>query len=1126
MNLRQLPRLLKIFAGVVGSFVVLVLGIVVAIRSPFVMNRILPPIQNRLEKDFNLKTKISQLSIDPFARVAVQGVSAEWTDPQMGKAKVDVESVLVSFSFWELLKRNLQVSAIEVVSPRISGELILPQSSESQSPSNPLPMIKNLLMNPPASVNLSSFSVRGLSMDVKVRQGKLLASAKLDGFSLTASLRLVMSQLNAGLKFSLGNASDSLGRIKLEAKNVAPDLPLVFLDSDLSLSGSADTELSFTDPASPFFSISGVSLDILARALQTNLKMSKAAQADVTLAELKVSSRLPEIMRLSLSDIYQLEKLSGEEFASQLPAKFPQLIKQISLSADAELQLKGLKAAARMPASGIDSAVRLNAELPLQIKLTPDEILVSSASDEIKLDVEELKLKGSAFQSLNQNIKTDILAGLRVNTPLRLSMKAPSLNRKNKLLDGARLVSLSLEPEVAWGIPSQKLVSAKVNLNHDANGLLGFKAESEIFVKERLFALMPALKTVADTLGQLRIQANLDTALSTQWRDLQGVVDSMLAGVRKVTLDYKVNIEQLTLPPKNSPMALQLAGGVVAFGRAEIPQPSVLKDVSLTADVEWAGAPLLKNKLSISNLPKRLVIKGETDIAALLRLRKITPLAEQLGMLGGTLISAKWLAALPHEAATILQAKLPPPERMSADATVDAELRFAEKPVKPVFDKNILQIAGPLKAKLQTTLSRGTINLVVDYNLPKAGLPELALVDGLKGRVNARAKLDLQGGVDVTLQSDIAAVTPSKALNLPEEVLPYLNSITAKLELQSDSKSRVDIRSGIVSTGKDKFRVNFRGGTDIKATNSRFDGQLSVVPPKVFKYGIRAQDKVSLDGSVQVAWELTQKEQKAVRLRGEASLENFSAQHQLGGMRNATGRIPFQQELELPNFKSLRWSYLIQDNPFKRVDASKFVPLLSEDSFLVIDELNALEKKFGPLRGRFSLKQNMLTIDRLDADVFEGVLAGQGFVDIQPTRLMAGLQGRVTKLNTALLAAKPEKASPAPLSARLALVVDLSKALVEGRVDVTEIGKNQLLAMTDLLDPTGGDALLNKARLALSAGYPTYVGMQMQQGFLDLDIGIGGLVTQQLKIPHLPLTPIINAKTQDIVKTLREVPIQ
>jgi hypothetical protein len=318
-------------------------------------------------------------------------------------------------------------------------------------------------------------------------------------------------------------------------------------------------------------------------------------------------------------------------------------------------------------------------------------------------------------------------------------------------------------------------------------------------------------------------------------------------------------------------------------------------------------------------------------------------------------------------------------------------------------------------------------------------------------------------------------------------------------------------------TGSGKFAAALRGGTDIKASNSRFEGELSVRPPPSFKYGIRAQDKLSLDGLVRVAWELTQKEQKSLRLRGRLNLEDFSAQHQLGGLRKANGRIPFQQDLELPNFKSLKWSYLIRDNPFKRVDTSKFVPLTLDDSLVTIQELNALEKKFGPLRARVSVLQNMVTIDKLDADLFDGVLAGQGFIDIQPSRLLAGLQGRITKLNTALLASKPEKFSASPLSARLALILDLSKALVEGRVDVTEIGRNQLLALMDVLDPTGADALLNKARLGLSVGYPKFVGMQMQQGFLDLEVGLGGVLEQQFKISNLPLSPIINAKTQDLV---------
>jgi hypothetical protein len=105
-------------------------------------------------------------------------------------------------------------------------------------------------------------------------------------------------------------------------------------------------------------------------------------------------------------------------------------------------------------------------------------------------------------------------------------------------------------------------------------------------------------------------------------------------------------------------------------------------------------------------------------------------------------------------------------------------------------------------------------------------------------------------------------------------------------------------------------------------------------------------------------------------------------------------------------------------------------------------------------------------------------------------------------------------------------MLDLSRSLIEGRADVTEIGKNQLLAFIDVLDPDGVDSLLNKARLGLGVGYPRYVGLMMQNGFLDMNVALGGVVEQNVEIKNLPLSPIVNAKTQDIVKMMREVPIQ
>jgi hypothetical protein len=1128
---RRFLRWLKPAGYILGIFLLLFLAVIVMIRSPFVMSRILPPIQAKIERDFNLKTKITSLSIDPFARLELQGIDAEFQKSGLGKAKLNIESVLVRFSFWELLKKKLVVTEIDVVRPSVEADFVLPKSAETKDPpSNPLPLLRQLVTHPPASVNLSSVDVRNLKLNVRLRQGEMQTFVRLQDLSLSSELNLADAALSAGINVRIpvsenGGKSSSAALIA-ELKGLSPEIPSIYFEANPELTFATKLQLSFRDPAMPFLQLSESNVIVSGERIQLTSKLKKAGLAEIKLQKFKLDNRLPAEILIDLATVFDLEKASGEEFERRIVTKVLETVKTFSLSGGTELVAGQLEAQIRLPAEGIDAAAVLDAAVPLKFNISPKEYSLLTDSKPFVLNLRKINLKGSAFKAIVASLKPELLNGLKIDVPLRLRLAAPTLADLKKPLTGIRLSELKISPRITWGTPSELLLSADLNASQSSSGVLTLGIKNDLNIGAQLMNFVPALKAVQESLGYLQVSTGLDSVVSTRWSDLQAASDKPSAGLQKIGVKYDVKINQTALPPKKSPTALNFEGGLGIRGNVEVQQPLELKELKADTSVDWAGRPLLKNSLVVKNMPRRLTVSGITDAAALLRLRKITPLADQLGMLGGAQIKAKWNAALPHSSSSVLTAILPPLRLLAANADVDAQIQFAEKPVKPLFDNNYLQIRGPLLAKAAIALNRGNVNLDLTYDLPHAGVAALAVADGLKGTVKVKTKIDLSDGAAVDLNALVGNLSPAKSFGIPDEVLPYLKDIDARLSVRSDIKSRVDLKQGEVVTGGDKLKVSLKGGTDLKVTNSRFEGQLAVKPPKVFRYGIRAQDKVTLDGVVRAGWELTQKDQKSLRLRGHAVLDNFSAQHQLGGLRNASGQIPFQQDLELPNLKSLKWSYLIQDNPFKRVDASKFVPLLSEDSMLVVSELNALEKKFGPLRGRFSLKQNMLTVDRLDADLFEGVLAGQGFVDIQPSRLTAGLQGRVTKLNAALLSAKPEKAGNAPLSARLAMVVDLSKALIEGRVDVTEIGKNQLLAMIDVLDPSGGDAMLNKARLALSAGYPTYVGMQMQQGFLNLDVGLGGLITQRFAVSNLPLTPIVNAKTQDLVKTVREVPIQ
>lgn len=1110
-----------------GSILLIVLLGTLLLRSPFITDRLLPPVQAKLEQELNLKLKIKNLSIDPFARVALKDVSADWNNPKLGQVKISLDRLLVRFSFWELLNRQLKIAEIELDSPSIVANLKLPSATKKSDASNPLSLIRQLIENPPASLNLNSFVIRNLSADATLQQGQTKVHLQLQNFGFSTEVRLENRILGASLKLTLGSAEKSSNiPLRIDIQDLSPELPSfsAVLVPDVVL--ASGMELSFKESAKPHLELHESSITFRGREIRINAQMSKSGKTQLQLAKFTAHQSTHRPIRIGLSDIYQLESLPPDEFQKKLTERLIPIVNQLSLSGEGLLEAAEVSAHVQLPAASMDVHSSFSFDVPFKFSLEPQDFRLQSGNRPIRFQLQTLTLKGSAFRGLLRTVDPDALSGLLALLPFDLQMSPPSLQSLARPLSSARISRFKMSPQLSWARPVEPFLSADIEFKHTPEGGMDLKVDNELFVKQQLLKLVPQLKPVEQSLGLLRASTGLKLNFATPWKDLQDVVDSSLSTVRAVSLDYDTQLDQLTRPPQKNAQAIHFPGGLRIQGDVQLADPAALKDVMVKTHVDWAGTPLLKNQLRIVNQSRLLKLIGSTDIFALLRLRNLTPLADQLGLVGGHTVQTQWEVGLEHGANSILSAKIPAPEKLKVAAKIAAKVSVSEKPVIPIFEKKMLQLKGPIKASVRASVSRGHVDASLQYDVPGVGLPKLVSVDTLNGLLSVKTRMDGKTGIELGLSAEVAGVNPDPSLGVPADTIPYLKNIATKLQIQTDAKSRVDIRQGRLETGKGRLKVQFAGGSDLKGTNSRFEGQLAVRPPQTFRYGIRAQDKVSLDGLMQVGWEVTQKELKALRLRGRAGLENFSVQHALGGFKNANGQIPFQQDLELLNGKSLRWTYVIQNTPFKRVDTSKFVPLTSEDSMVSIEQLNALNRKFGPLRGRFSLNQNMLTIDRLDADLFEGMLTGQGFIDVQPSRLLAGLQGRVTQLNTALLSAHPEESIPAPLSARLALDVNLSKSLVEGRVDVTEIGKNQLLSMVDLLDPSGADPLLNKARMALSVGYPTFVGMQMQQGFLDLDVALGGVVTQQIKIPHLPLTPIINAKTQDLVKTLREVPIQ
>ncbi|MEY2988822.1 MAG: hypothetical protein RJB13_2343, partial [Pseudomonadota bacterium] len=141
---------LKIGLGLIISFVVVLIALSAALRSPVVMSRILPPIQQVLKEDFSIDSRVGDLSIDLLGRVSLRKFEASWENPEIGTALLAVESLSLRFSLLGLLRRKLQVSSVEMESPKISLKLRLPKTkTEEKPPENPLALVRQLIENPP-----------------------------------------------------------------------------------------------------------------------------------------------------------------------------------------------------------------------------------------------------------------------------------------------------------------------------------------------------------------------------------------------------------------------------------------------------------------------------------------------------------------------------------------------------------------------------------------------------------------------------------------------------------------------------------------------------------------------------------------------------------------------------------------------------------------------------------------------------------------------------------------------------------------------------------------------------------------------------------------------------------------
>jgi hypothetical protein len=170
------------------------------------------------------------------------------------------------------------------------------------------------------------------------------------------------------------------------------------------------------------------------------------------------------------------------------------------------------------------------------------------------------------------------------------------------------------------------------------------------------------------------------------------------------------------------------------------------------------------------------------------------------------------------------------------------------------------------------------------------------------------------------------------------------------------------------------------------------------------------------------------------------------------------------------------------------------------------------------------VRQNLVLLNNVTLNAFDGSLVGRLLVNIDPNDPNIGFLGRFTRIKPALMTTSDKGAKGDEyISGRSALVFDITKRLAKGRLDITTIGKSQLLDILNILDPKYEDAQINNARKALALSYPEKVSVEMDQGLMNMTVKVSGVLSKSFSIYSIPLTPLIQAHLAGVLTSFEQI---
>lgn len=627
-----------------------------------------------------------------------------------------------------------------------------------------------------------------------------------------------------------------------------------------------------------------------------------------------------------------------------------------------------------------------------------------------------------------------------------------------------------VKPKLNYQYTGSLLTSKLIGKIFDVKGDLQF-GKDEISTNNSI-----SIKLDSDLAGAFQ---SLKSFIKENKNFFPATVESSLNGKliasEKLSFTYRVDIPDLKTPELKAPLDLQLAGsgeGQLSLGKLTLLNELTLNQIELG---EWSA----KSKIDLNGSAAELSSVGSTEVTNIKRAEKKT---FPLELTQPIRVSHQIMLGLNREKNTRAA------EDFATFEILIPEVKLAQR----------LVLTGNA---ISGTLKSGDIRSAKDVDITVSGKQKKVVLTALN-------------------QNDARTTSNLKS----EELLEIL-------ENQFSLKARIANKTQLVL---EDFSANFMNG--MLAVSAQGSGNSLTRDFQLQANSILAiKDKIAfagqkIRGDIEVPIKVSINQGKEFDLNGHFGIRDFSWEMDPFSISGVNGRFPISEKLVLKK-KGIGFEHLISQNPFERVDFEKVRPMLDGTEVLRIGKMTWENRTYGPMVGFFSLQQNMFSAHQFDLDLGKGRVYGEMYFDTYPSNLQFGVLSRLTGLNLSeVLPSRFLLRMPAGdkfLSARSGLVLNLNRGVLNGRIDVTEIGGPQMVAFANVLDPNYENEKLNKLRTLLNIGYPTAVAMSFKEGFMNMDVDLNLLnVHQRHSLRELPISRLISKTASDVVKEAEKGPIQ